>query len=538
MRCRTSATRCRTAAQQSDRSCPLCAQGDVLELPAGLQARVRRPHLRRHRERAELRAGLPRCVRRLLLRPVARRDGADVPLRLRAPMRRRLLRVSASPGGASSRAVVPAASLCRAQGAALSPCRASPAHRSYRRGETAAVCQADCPVVCGDGICNRFRCVPQSSLALLLQSTCGDSRSCSGATKPSRRNLCRTPAENANNCPQDCAAKCGDGLCSINSGENSMSCPQDCPVVCGDRCGCGCFFAPSVAQPLTPPSPSTSTFAPTWRAGSATRSTASCAPARATAASACRRRASTRRRRRARRASARRARRPAASTPRPTRRRRPFPPAPCSRAPPCASPGGGGSGRPRALSQGWPRWTRCSRPRSTSSTGCCWRTPCCSPPAATAREWSSVSGRMRRTEVHRRISVLRAAFDGVLPRCACAAATTTRTQSPARKTACPCAATGSATSTGMRRRSRAPWTARGRCAATACAEVRDAAAQGAPSLQPQACLAHTQTRARSSLRVARAHPQSPRRSTRAPRTAVPSRSAATRSARCTRARTA
>lgn len=47
-------------------------------------------------------------------------------------------------------------------------------------------------------------------------------------------NVCGA-GENNNNCPSDCSAVCGNGVCeNVHAGENYNNCPQDCQPACGD----------------------------------------------------------------------------------------------------------------------------------------------------------------------------------------------------------------------------------------------------------------------------------------------------------------
>jgi hypothetical protein len=85
-------------------------------------------------------------------------------------------------------------------------------------GENAENCPVDCPANCGDGFCS----IPDENANNCLQdcpSDCGDG-------------LC-TEGEDAENCSVDCPADCGDGFCSTPD-ENANNCLRDCPSNCGD----------------------------------------------------------------------------------------------------------------------------------------------------------------------------------------------------------------------------------------------------------------------------------------------------------------
>eukprot|EP00798_Chlamydomonas_sp_ICE-L_P024728 gene24727-10364_t len=62
--------------------------------------------------------------------------------------------------------------------------------------ETPETCPADCPAVCGDGLCTR-------------------------------------PTESPSSCPADCKARCEDGVCEGDL--TAGNCPSACPALCGDN---------------------------------------------------------------------------------------------------------------------------------------------------------------------------------------------------------------------------------------------------------------------------------------------------------------
>jgi len=95
-------------------------------------------------------------------------------------------------------------------------------------GEDVNNCPQDCAGTCGDGICNPYyesrKNCPQDCGQ--VQPVCGN-------------NVCESD-ENVNNCPQDCSGTCGDNICNPYF-ENVYNCQRDCAGTCGDNI-CNNYF--------------------------------------------------------------------------------------------------------------------------------------------------------------------------------------------------------------------------------------------------------------------------------------------------------
>jgi hypothetical protein len=79
-------------------------------------------------------------------------------------------------------------------------------------------CPADCPAECGDGLCAELE--TNTTCPSDCAATCGDTTCDSGA------------GETAATCPADCVASCGDGLCTHT--ETFDTCSLDCDELCGN----------------------------------------------------------------------------------------------------------------------------------------------------------------------------------------------------------------------------------------------------------------------------------------------------------------
>jgi len=92
-------------------------------------------------------------------------------------------------------------------------------------GENVNNCPQDCAGTCGDGICNPY-----------YESRNNCPQDCGQVQPVCGNNVCES-GENVNNCPKDCAGTCGDGVCNPYY-ENQNNCPQDCGQVqpnCGNK---------------------------------------------------------------------------------------------------------------------------------------------------------------------------------------------------------------------------------------------------------------------------------------------------------------
>jgi len=83
---------------------------------------------------------------------------------------------------------------------------------------------ASMPCKCGDGLCNNATACAENILKCPADcaASCGDT-------------VC-SPGEGPKNCAADCCGGCGDGKCTgYECGENSVTCAKDCGTACGNQ---------------------------------------------------------------------------------------------------------------------------------------------------------------------------------------------------------------------------------------------------------------------------------------------------------------
>ena len=95
----------------------------------------------------------------------------------------------------------------------------------YWYDETYFTCPADCPDLCGDGICD-------SSYLRLDENIYNCPQDCTAGSCPN--GVCDWyDGETSENCSADCLTVCGDGQCSSEKGETPLACPAECGI-CGN----------------------------------------------------------------------------------------------------------------------------------------------------------------------------------------------------------------------------------------------------------------------------------------------------------------